>query len=413
MLLPTEQPRSTSSRGTLVLLLSIAALVGIFTIGVVVGQNMSLSSPLFGSTTQTQSAVGLKNVGEENVDFSIFWRVWHLMNEKHVQGPFDQKKLMYGAIKGMVDSAGDSHSSYWDVEETKEFSNWVNNSFYGIGVEIEKKKDTLVILNVLEGTPAKTAGLASGDVIVMIGKDSTMTMSLNEAVIRIRGEKGSTVSLTVIRNGQELTMEVTRDIIKVDSVRWHSEGDIAYVQVLHFGDDTITGFSKAVDEILPTNPKGLVLDLRNNGGGFLDAAEYMSGVFFKDGIVMQEDKKGDKKTITVEQEGKLSSIPVAVLVNKYSASASEIVAGAIQDRKRGILIGETSFGKGTIQNVESLPDGSSLRITIAYWLTPTGRNVNGIGLTPDVVVPFNKDSDKDEQLQKALELVQTQGDTAL
>jgi len=401
-----NDPGSAPSRSRFffISIITIAVFLSVFTLGIVVGQNFSLVPSL---ATDEQEASLKNQSSDEQVDFATFWKVWSLVNKKHIEAPFDEQQLMYGAIKGMVEAIGDPHSTFWDVEETKEFSNWINGAFSGIGIEIEEKDGTTVILNTLEQTPAQQADLKSGDIIIKVDGESTFGMSLQEVVVKIRGEKGTTVALTIIRGEEQLEKEIVRDTITTPSVHWevNEDDNIAYLEILHFGDTTITSFEEAVAEILAKDPQGLILDLRDNGGGYLQAAIHISSMFFEDGIVMIEQSKGEKEEYEVEEKGVLAKIPVVVLVNGYSASASEIVAGGIQDRKRGVLVGETSFGKGTIQNLENLEDGSSIRLTFAHWFTPLGTNVSNEGLHPEIEVLLDEEKEGDEQFEKAKEIL--------
>lgn len=355
-----------------------------------------------------------KNV---DVDFKLFWDTWDLLSRSYFdKKAIDAHKLFYGAISGMVASVGDPYTVFLPPEQQKFTKDELSGSFEGVGIELGFNKDKrLVVVAPLDGAPAEKAGIKSGDIIVKInGKDSS-NISLPEAVNQIRGPKGTKVALTIFHNGDSDTKDIAlfRDTIIVKSVSLsfkdtNSGKKVAIIKLSRFGERTEDEWNAAVSELLAANPQGIVLDLRNNPGGFLDGAVFIASEFLDGGnVVLQEDSEGNKSPFRVVRPGKLTKIPVEVLINKGSASASEIVAGALQDRKRAILIGEKSFGKGTIQNAEDLAGGSGIHITIAKWLTPDSRWVNSMqGLDPDTVVAAdNEDATKDLQLDKALELL--------
>ncbi len=356
----------------------------------------------------------------KDVDLSLFWQVWDMLERLYIdQKKIDYTQMTYGAIRGVVESLKDPYTIYMDPKETEDFKNNLSGDLEGIGAELSVKNDHLVIVSPLKNSPAEAAGLKPGDIIYKIGEELTTNMSLSEAVGKIRGEKGSSVSLSILRGNQNEPLEFTikRQEIKVPSVSWEMKGnDIAYISINQFGDDTTQEFSKAINEILLKKAKGVILDLRFNGGGYLDGAVDIVSEFVESGIVTSISKRENKDELAHEEQkvhghARLAKLPLLVLVNEGSASASEIVAGAIQDYGRGKLLGQKTFGKGSVQELQPLSDGSSIRITIAKWYTPKNRSVENGGLTPDIeIMPEEDDgqNEKDTQLDKAIELLSEQ-----
>ncbi|MBI2338556.1 S41 family peptidase [Candidatus Daviesbacteria bacterium] len=352
-----------------------------------------------------------------NVDFKLFWDTWDLLSRSYLDKKnIDPNKLFYGAISGMVAAVGDPYTVFLPPEQQKFSKEELNGSFEGVGIQLGFNKDKrLVVVAPLEGTPAKRAGIKPQDMIIKIDDKETTNMTLPEAVNLIRGPKGTQITLSIFREGEPETrsLALTRDEIIVRSVEvsfkdTNSEKTVAVIKLSRFGERTKEEWAEAVSEILAKNPSGLILDLRNNPGGFLDRAVYIASEFLEGGdVVLQENSEGEKTAFKVTRSGQLTQIPMDVLINKGSASASEIVAGAIQDRKRGKLVGEKSFGKGTIQEAQDLERGTGIHITVAKWLTPDGRWVNDSqGLDPDVKIDMDEeDSTKDPQLDKAIELL--------
>lgn len=350
-----------------------------------------------------------------NIDFKLFWDTWDLVNKTYVdKKALDPQKMYYGAIQGMVAAIGDPYTVFLPPAAQKSTKEELGGSFSGIGIELGYSKDKhLVVIAPLSDTPAEAAGVKAGDYILKIdGKDAS-NMSLPDAVNIIRGPKDTTISLQIYHDGDKAPKDVSmkRDTIVVKSVVFTQKTTvqgkkIAYIKLSRFGEKTETEWQDAVNQVLASGSQGLVLDVRNNPGGFLDAAVFIGSEFISSGnIVMQENAAGERQGYPVNRVGKLLDIPLVVLVNKGSASASEIVSGAIQDNKRGKLVGDQSFGKGTIQTTQDLDNGTGIHITIAKWLTPGGRWIHGTGLTPDVKVDFGDDQTKDLQLDKALELL--------
>jgi len=351
----------------------------------------------------------------EEVDFSLFWETWNVLKEKFYQPEkFDTQKMTEGAISGMVKSLGDPYTSFFNPQETKEFFEEALGTFEGIGIEIDKKKEELVVIAPLEGTPAKRAGIRAGDKILKIDDKETVDLSLEEAVKLIRGPKGTEVKLTISRGDWKEPKEfkISRALIKIPSLKWElKEDDIVYLKLYQFFDRTGDDFRKSAIEILNSPAKKIILDLRNNPGGYLEVAREISGWFLKRGdVVVIEDFGPGKEKNEYKADGneKFLDYPIVVLINQGSASASEILAGALRDNRNVLLIGEKSFGKGSIQELEELRGGSSLKITIANWLTPKGQLITDKGLEPDIKVEMSEEDyeqDRDPQLEKALEVI--------
>ncbi|OIO44935.1 MAG: S41 family peptidase [Candidatus Nealsonbacteria bacterium CG_4_10_14_0_8_um_filter_35_10] len=351
----------------------------------------------------------------EEVDFSLFWETWNVLKEKFYQPEkFDTQKMTEGAISGMVKSLGDPYTSFFNPQETKEFFEEAQGTFEGIGIEIDKKKEELVVIAPLEGTPAERAGIRAGDKILKIDDKETVDLSLEEAVKLIRGPKGTEVKLTISRGDWKEPKEfkISRALIKIPSLKWElKEDDIVYLKLYQFFDRTGDDFRKSAIEILNSPAKKIILDLRNNPGGYLEVAREISGWFLKRGdIVVIEDFGPGKEKNEYKADGneKFLDYPIVVLINQGSASASEILAGALRDNRNVLLIGEKSFGKGSIQELEELRGGSSLKITIANWLTPKGQLITDKGLEPDIKVEMSEEDyeqDRDPQLEKALEVI--------
>lgn len=374
----------------------------------------------------TVSVVNKEAPKNINVDFKLFWDTWDLVSRSYLdKSAIDSQKLFYGAISGMVAAIGDPYTVFLPPEQQKFSKEELNGSFEGVGIQLGFNKDKrLVVIAPLDGTPAKKAGIKPQDTIVKIADKDTTNMTLPEAVSLIRGPKGTEINLTIFREGDSDTrlFALTRDDIIVKSVevsyktRLPSGDDkdtasgkkVAIVKLSRFGERTESEWNEAVTELLSAGSTAVILDLRNNPGGFLNGAVFIASEFLEGGdVVLQENSQGEKVSFKVSRTGKLTTIPMNALINKGSASASEIVAGALQDRKRAKLVGDKSFGKGTIQEAQDLEEGAGIHITVAKWLTPDGRWVNSTqGLEPDVEIEMDKeDTTKDPQLDKALELL--------
>ncbi len=355
----------------------------------------------------------------ENLDFSLFWEAWRKLEEKYVDNSkIDYKKMLYGAITGMTDSLKDDYTVFFPPEETKIFKEDVNGEFSGVGMEIGVRNSTLTVIAPMEGTPAERAGLMAGDKIVKINGQNSGDMAVDEAVKLIRGQRGTEVSLTVFRDGWDdvKDFKIIRDVIEIPSIKLEIKGpfedssNIAHIRLYQFSEVARSSFNKAGLEIINGSSKKIILDLRNNPGGYLEVAQDIAGWFLEKGdLVAIEDFGGKEENQEYRAKGpsNFSSYKMVVLINKGSASASEILAGALRDNRNILLIGEKSFGKGSVQQLEELRNGS-LKITVARWLTPKGTMINGQGLTPDIEVKMTEEdykNKKDPQLDKAIEVL--------
>jgi carboxyl-terminal processing protease len=351
---------------------------------------------------------------EKDLDFSLFWKTWELLKEKHVEkGTLDAQKLVYGAIKGMLQATGDPYTNFFDPEETKSFSEDLEGSFEGIGAELGMKEKTLTVIAPLDESPAQKAGLRAGDKIIKIGDQSTLDMNIYTAVDLIRGEKGTEIKLTIFREGEDDTKEISiiRETIEVKSIKLEiMEENIAYLRINKFGEKTSKEFDAEINNIIEREAKGIILDLRNNPGGFLDSSVKIASRLMPRGkaVVIDEDSNGNKETLFTYGGDRLSGLPIVVLVNEGSASASEILAGALRDNLQVPVIGTKTFGKGSVQELVNLSGGSSLKITVAKWMTPNGEYIMDKGINPDIEVKLSKedfDNNRDPQLDRAKEVL--------
>jgi carboxyl-terminal processing protease len=349
--------------------------------------------------------------------FAPFWQSWKLLHDQYVDQPVDDVHLMRGAIEGMLSSVGDDNTTYVSPEELQMFNTQISGSDYeGIGAWVDVTKEYLTIISPMIGSPAEKAGLKSGDEILAIdGEDMT---GIDGELVRqkVLGPAGSRVILTIRRQGvaEPFDVEIIRAAIKSSNVIGRMlDHNVAYVQLLVFGDKKTTqDLRDTLNNLMAENPSGLILDLRGNGGGLLDSAIDVASEFIPDGIIAYEQYgNGELKVFKAKSGGKATQIPMVVLINEGSASASEIVAGAIRDRQRGLLIGNTSYGKGSVQIwTELVNQQGAVRITVAKWLTPNKETINGKGLEPDIQVELTEEDfnqGKDPQLQKAIEVLST------
>ncbi|MEO8065973.1 MAG: S41 family peptidase [Candidatus Doudnabacteria bacterium] len=349
-------------------------------------------------------------------DYSLLWNALDQLNAKYVDRPLDQQKLMYGAVSGMVSAAGDPYTTFFNPDEAKAFTEQLRGSFSGIGAEVGVKNEQIVIIAPLEDTPAAKAGILADDAILEINGESTQGMSVDLAVSKIRGKEGTTVNLNILHKGQTTTQDITitRAKIVVKSVKLDSKNingkQIAVIKMNEFGDDTKGLLDQAIGTIAKGNYSGVILDLRNNPGGYLETAiSTISNWIGSDQVAVKEIGYGnDEKNYKTSGISRLKGMKTVILVNGGSASASEIVAGALQDYKVATLVGEKTFGKGSVQELQDLSGGSEIKITVAKWYTPKGRGIHKIGLDPDIKVQLTPDdtkNKKDPQMDKALELL--------
>lgn len=370
----------------------------------------------------------------KEVDFSLFWEIWDKLETKYLErDQLDREKMVYGAIQGLTNATGDPYTVFLPPKKNEESKEELNGTFEGVGIRLGYNEDKqLVVISPLEGMPAKAAGVEAGDLILRIKDEnkgideSTNGITLPEAVEKIRGPKGSEVTLTLLHEDDSEPYEatITRDTIVVPTVKveFMENGAVAHLQLSRFGDKTPEQWDQAVDQILEKKTvNGVVLDLRGNPGGYMKGAINLASEFINKGVVMKQvDYRGREETYSVNRKGRLTGMPVVVLINRGSASSSEILAGALRDHQRAKLVGTRSFGKGTIQQAEDVDvEGAGLHLTTAKWLTPNGTWVKGEGLKPDVEVKLEQPEETkeatasasqqqeslDNQLEKAIEVL--------
>lgn len=366
---------------------------------------------------QAQVSRGQSDLGPSNPSFDVFWEAWQIV-QREFYGPLpDQDDLVYGAIQGALETLDDQHTVFVTPIEARLFEESLNGSYEGIGATIEKRDEHVVIVAPLPNTPAERVGLRPGDVILAVDGQSMQDADVWEAVTEIRGARGTSVTLTVSRPDRPAPFDVTvrRERIEIPVVesRIITEGNapVGYLKLSSFSNNAPSRFRAELRRLLDADPAGIVLDLRDNPGGYLHVAVQIASEFIDEGEILIERNNEGERSHDAQPGGLLTGedrLPLVVVVNGGSASASEIVAGAIQDHDRGLLVGETTFGKGSVQISRDLSDGSNLRVTTARWFTPAGRQIHGTGLEPDVVVPRTDEqieADEDPQLERAVQLV--------
>jgi len=370
----------------------------------------------------------------DGVDMTLFWDVWNRLNKSYLdRKAIKVKEMVYGAIKGMTAALDDPYTAFLPPSDNNRSKEDLSGEFGGVGIQLGFVDKTLGVIAPLSNTPAEKAGIKSGDLILKIKDEAkginreTQGISLAEAMDLIRGKKGSEVILTIVRQneGEPKEVKLVRELINIASVelKWVStspgvskgdgdEGKVAWMRVYRFGDKTKQEWERAVEEVLLTSKekqfRGIVLDLRNNPGGYLRGAVELASDFVKDGVVVQQEGRDKMEKFEVEGGVRLNKMPLVVLVNQGSASASEILAGALRERLGVKVVGEKTFGKGTVQEAQELADGAGLHVTIARWLLPSGKNIHGSGLMPDVEIkyePKENDPEFDNQLNKAIEML--------
>lgn len=374
--------------------------------GMVVALRWGNTLPLNVATNQTASAQRT-TPSDLQADFGVFWEVWNLVDRKfYTTEPLDQRQMIYGAITGMLRSLGDDYTVFEDPDTAAHTRERIAGQFEGIGAYVDYVDSALTIVSPIEESPAAKAGLLAGDIVVRVDNNELAPLlhgldrneATRKAVSLIRGPKGSTVQLTILRPSTNETLEfnIVRDAVPLISVRHRMlDGNIAHIQLSEFRETTAGELDRALNEVLSQEPSGIILDLRNNPGGLLTSAQEVLGRFVPDGAALIEEfGDGRTETIPIRRTAGVPSvfdIPMVVLINQGSASASEIVAGALRDHERATLVGDQTFGKGSVQSVDRLSDGSLARITIAHWFTPNRTEIHQKGIAPDAYVPFLED----------------------
>lgn len=373
-----------------------------------------------GGVPQETKEVWIKGVvnpeapkGVTTADFSLFWDAWAAVQEHYLnRSQLDYQKMVYGAIKGMLSALDDPYTVFFEPKEKQEFEEEISGKFEGVGMEIGIREEVLTVIAPLEGTPAQRAGIKPGDKILEVDGVATKGLTLDEAVSKIRGPKGTKVVLTISREGwaNPQKIEVIRETINIPSVKLEKIGDdIVHLKLYNFYGPVSLEFRKAVLEILLSGRDKIILDLRNNPGGYFDYAVQLASWFLEPGsvVVKQDDGEGPYVCSGCRASGLplLKTKKVVILVNRGTASASEILAGALRDNKGVKLVGETTFGKGSVQSVYPLGKESSIKITTAKWLTPNGVDISKVGLKPDIEVKDSEVFGQDPQLEKAIEIL--------
>jgi len=422
--------KNNTLRTVLIVFVVIFLVVGAFGGGVVTGNFINIlkpatTAPLLSSVPSSQNNSAAQtpsstSQGGTPADlqtlFAPFWQAWDLAHKNYVDQPVDNTKLLQGAISGMLSALGDAHTGYSSPQETTDLQNAMSGTYDGIGAYVDTRGTYLTITKTIPGYPAAKAGLQSGDQIIAV--DGTDVTGMDPDVVRltkVMGPAGTTVTLSVSRTGVDKPLEftITRAQIVIPSVTSKMlDNKIGYIQITVFGDTTAKDFHDQLSALMAQNPVGIVLDLRDNGGGYLDAGIAVASEFIDHGVIVTEHYGANSNTPDVPHQattgGLATNIPLVVLVNENTASASEIVSGAIQEDGRGKLVGVTTYGKGTVQDWFPLSDGGTARITITRWLLPKGDTIDKKGLTPDVVVQMTQadyNAGKDPQLDAAVQLL--------
>jgi carboxyl-terminal processing protease len=410
-------------RGGLIGAVAVVMLLGSFSGGFLVGHFLPFragsSQPIFASAPEVEVVPTIspeqQTATPDELDtlFQPFWEAWDIVHDEYVDQPVDDMALMQGAIRGMMQALGDEHSSYMDPKTFEDANAGLAGEYEGIGAWVDTTSDYLTVISPIPGSPAEEVGLKPGDKIIAIdGEDMT---GIDAELVRqkVLGPAGSTVVLTIAREGEPeaLDFSITREKIVVKSASGEMlEDGIGYVQITTFGDKTTPELRATLKDLMAQNPRGLVIDLRNNGGGYLQTSVEVASEFIGEGVILYEQYgDGERTTYQALKNGQATEIPLVVLINEGTASASEIVAGAIQDYERGKLVGMTSYGKGSVQNWVPLSDNQgAVRVTIAKWLTPDERTIHAEGLQPDVLVEItdeDREAERDPQLDKAIQVL--------
>src|SRR5665648_73529 len=403
--------RTSTLKYLLVILVAFILLLGAFSGGFLVGNSASFFDLVNNNNSSTTTASNSTDSLDEL--FKPFWETWNYVNDKFVDQPVDQTKMMRGAIDGMLNSLGDPHTSYMDPDMYRQASTPLQGEYDGIGAWVDLTGEFLTIISPMPNSPAEKQGLKPEDQVIAVDGEDVTELSGEQVLKKILGEAGTDVTLSIFRPVDNSTFDVTitRQKIEIPSVTSKMiENNIAYVQLSNFGDKTHEELKKQLKGLLKEDPQGLILDLRNNGGGYLTAAIEVTSEFVnKSPIMYEEFGDGSRVTYDAKPLGIFTKLPMVILINGGTASASEITAGAIQDYKRGVLVGTQSYGKGSVQNWITLADDQgAIRVTIARWLTPNERQINEIGLSPDYIVEITEDdiaAKIDPQLEKAIQLL--------
>ncbi len=409
-----EQNTGHLLRNLALTLLGLMLVCLVFLSGVMVGHRLSTAGLLNNtSILPTIPALEAEDSGPDDADFQVFWEVWNTVEDRFYYDLPDSQTRMYGAINGMLDTLNDPYTAFITPEAARILREDFSGSFEGIGAYVEQAPEGGVyIIRVFEEGPAEEAGVRAGDIIIAADGIDLTDMTLNEALLHVRGPAGTPVVLTIVREGEPAPLEITVTRARLDVPTIESrmlEGNIGYVALFEFNATANTRLRNAVQELIDQGAQSIILDLRDNPGGYLEQSVDVADLFLDEGVVLiQRDVDGNVREYRSHNGDFAEDIPLVVLINGNSASASEIVAGAIRDQERGVLIGETSFGKGSVQLLYELSDGSELRITYANWYTPDNLSISGEGIAPDIVVETpTEPTATDPQLERAIQYLLT------
>lgn len=343
--------------------------------------------------------------GERQLIFPTFWEAWDTLHNNFI-GDLNERDLFYGAVAGMVRSAGDPYTVFSPPADTKQFEETIEGSFGGVGIEIGMNKGAVTVISPLDGSPAQKAGILAGDIIVGVDEESlTADITIDDVVQRIRGKNGEMVKLTVFHKDgtQPEDIDIVRGVIEIVSVKLEMIEDVAHITITNFNGDTAKKFNDVARTVKKSGATGIVLDMRNNPGGFLQSSVDIASRFLDKGLLVVSERGNNNKEYKAAGSTVLKDIPTVVLVNGGSASAAEILAGALHDQLGSPIVGDKTFGKGSVQEFIKLSDDSSLRVTVAKWYTPNGRSIEEEGIEPSIKVEQDRETEEDEQLNKAVE----------
>ena len=404
-----------TSKIVITVFLSLILLIGAFSGGFITRHYLPSTGmfPGFSDAPAPSDEQAVTTPDELDTLFVPFWEAWNIVHNQYVDQPLDDVALMRGAIRGMMDAIGDKQTFYMDPTVYETETSYLSGEYEGIGAYVDTDSDYLTIISPIEGSPAQAAGLRSGDQIIAIDGVDMTGVDPEQARQKVIGPAGTTVTLTVAREGESEPLEfvITRAKITIDSVTGKMlENNIAYIDINTFGDNTTRELDAVLNELLAQNPQGIIIDLRNNGGGYLQTSIEVASEFIGEGVILYEQYgDGTRDTYNALGNGRATDLPIVVLVNEGSASASEILAGALQDYERATLVGVLTYGKGSVQQWVPLSDDQgAARVTVAKWLTPKERAIDGIGLTPEFIVELTEEditNELDPQLDKAVEVL--------